>query len=621
LNWGYWGGVGAVSGAKYRERAARLGVGSIDAAEGLDAFARVLAADAPQVFVLKATPALFARLGVDPQVEWRYQPPRTNSIVAPALVASSTRQVDDASPLQESRIQMAAVGDEELLGGAKSYLRGVFSEVLKAAEGEIEENVAFENYGIDSLVAIDIMQRLEGDLGLLPRTLLFEQPTLERLARHLVANVPAESMRHFAGRPNGNGNGRHAEGNGASVAKAPSPLIVQVKRGGGARASFWVHGALGEISWVVRLARHMSEECPVYALQARGLDGRAEPFGSIEEMASAYVEAIREAAPRGPYVLGGYSLGGAVALEMAHQFEQRGEQVSRLILLDAYAPGSRAMQSLTTFEDDDFVLLAVTNLLALQWKTTELLKAEMLPAGDIRSKTEFAAEHLFANSVQPYGRADLVEHLRRFVQVAHRHAELLTRYDARQRRAPLATTLFRATQGFSAGSGTLGLPRVEVAGHERDLGWGGLLPSAPEVHEVEADHFSLSVEPAVLAVARHLSEMFERDASEVFAKNASDVSPDASDAGGEAQAEVLRRKQKIFEVIREQVLRVLVDVPGEAVTPEVSLRALGANSIDRVEVVTLAMEALEANVPRTRFGGVNNLQGLVDVFYEHLSAN
>jgi thioesterase domain-containing protein/NAD(P)-dependent dehydrogenase (short-subunit alcohol dehydrogenase family)/acyl carrier protein len=592
LNWGYWGGVGAVAGAKYRERAARLGVGSIDAAEGLDAFARVLAGGEPQVFVLKATPEVFTRLGVGPDA-------------APVDLTPRTKAA--AAPLDSEPYAGAAEGDEELLGGTKLYLRGVFSEVLKAAEDEIEENVPFENYGIDSLVAIDIMQRLEGDLGLLPHTLLFDEPTLERLARHLVTNVPTETMRRLAAGRNGGGggDGAHADGKRPRGAAEPAPLIVQVKRGGGARASFWVHGALGEISWVLRLARRMSDECPVYALQARGLDGRAEPFESIEEMAAAYVEAIQEVAPRGPYVLGGYSLGGAVALEMAHQFERRGEAVSRLILLDAYAPGSRAMRSLTTFEDDDFVLLAVTNLLALQWGATEFLSAAMLPAGDLRRKTEFAAARLFANSAQPYGLTDLVAHLRRFVEVAHRHAELLTRYEARPRRAPVETTLFRAALGFSAGGGALGLPRVEVAGGEPDLGWGGLLPSPPEIRDVDADHFSLSAEPAVSAVAQHLSRLFEGDAAGAPRRDTSDGP---------------RARPEIFEVIREQVLRVLVDVPAEAVTPEVSLRALGANSIDRVEVVTLSMEALDANVPRARLGGVNNLRELVEVFYTHLSA-
>jgi acyl transferase domain-containing protein/thioesterase domain-containing protein len=536
-----------------------------------------------------------------------------NSSSAAVEQVVNTRLTKDARGDMRQPIEHGAlmkVGDGELLGHAKSYLRSVFSEVLKAREGEIEDDVSFEDYGIDSLVSIDIMQRLEVDLGTLPRMLLFEQPTLEKLAQHLVANVPAKTLRHL-GWPRSTNEGRHRlNANGASTPPEAGRFIVPVKRGGGARASYWIHGALGEISWVVRMARYMSDDCPVYALQARGLDGRAEPFESIKEMASAYVSAIREAEPHGPYVLGGYSLGGAVALEMAHQFEQQGERVSRLILLDAYAPGSSAMQSLTTFESDDFVLLAVTNLLGLQWKATVLLKAGMLPSGDLRAKTEFAAAYLFNNSLQPYSLPDLTAHLGRFVQVAHRHADALTRYEARPYREPLETTLFRSTQGFSAGESALSLPPVEFESHERDLGWGGLLPSPPKVYEVDADHFSLSVEPAIQTVAQHVSHL--------LVDNDSGTPLMPTDGFANVPDET-QKKREIFEVIREQVLRVLGDVPREAITIESTLRALGANSIDRVEVVTCAMEALDTNIPRTKLAGINNLQSLVDVFHEHLN--
>jgi thioesterase domain-containing protein/acyl carrier protein len=360
---------------------------------------------------------------------------------------------------------------------------------------------------------------------------------------------------------------------------------------------------MGEISWVVRLARYMSEECPVYAFQARGFDGRAEPFGSMEEMAAAYVAAVREVDPHGPYVLGGYSLGGTVALEMAHQLAREGLEVSHLILLDAYAPGSHAMQTIHTVDDEDFTLLAVTNLLALQWSVKEFLRAEMLPPGDRQRKIDFAAAHLFANSLQPFSLPDLTAHLRRFVQLLYRHAEFTEGYEARPLRAPLKAVLFRGTQGFSAADSALNLPRVEIPTREleRDLGWGALLASPPEVRDVDADHFSMSVEPAIQTVAQHISRILADDGA---------GAPPAPD-------EATRKKGEIFEAIREQVLRVLGDVPREAVTAESSLRALGANSIDRVEIVTCAMEALDTNVPRTRLAGVNDLRSLVDVFYEH----
>jgi acetoacetyl-CoA synthetase len=51
-------------------------------------------------------------------------------------------------------------------------------------------------------------------------------------------------------------------------------------------------------------------------------------------MAAAYVAAIREAQPSGPYALAGYSFGGLVAYEMARRLRAGGEQVELLALLD-----------------------------------------------------------------------------------------------------------------------------------------------------------------------------------------------------------------------------------------------------------------------------------------------
>jgi thioesterase domain-containing protein len=51
-------------------------------------------------------------------------------------------------------------------------------------------------------------------------------------------------------------------------------------------------------------------------------------------MASLYVREIRKFQPHGPYLLGGYCLGGTIALEMAQQLREQGESVALLALFD-----------------------------------------------------------------------------------------------------------------------------------------------------------------------------------------------------------------------------------------------------------------------------------------------
>ena len=82
------------------------------------------------------------------------------------------------------------------------------------------------------------------------------------------------------------------------------------------------------------LALHLGVDQPVYGLQMPGSDGKTPPFTRFEALAAYFVEAIRVIQPHGPYLLAGHSLGGIVALEMAQQLEQRGEDVPLLILFD-----------------------------------------------------------------------------------------------------------------------------------------------------------------------------------------------------------------------------------------------------------------------------------------------
>jgi thioesterase domain-containing protein len=69
-------------------------------------------------------------------------------------------------------------------------------------------------------------------------------------------------------------------------------------------------------------------------LQAKGLDGKHQPYASVEEMATYYIEAVSSVQPDGPYLLAGWSMGGIIALEMARQLREHGEDVARLLLID-----------------------------------------------------------------------------------------------------------------------------------------------------------------------------------------------------------------------------------------------------------------------------------------------
>jgi thioesterase domain-containing protein len=99
-----------------------------------------------------------------------------------------------------------------------------------------------------------------------------------------------------------------------------------------------VHPPGGIVVCYRELAEQLSEEQPLVAIRSRGLHGREELPATIGAMAADYIDAIKIAQPVGPYVVGGWSLGGLIGYEIAQQLLAAGDQVKRLILLDTTVP-------------------------------------------------------------------------------------------------------------------------------------------------------------------------------------------------------------------------------------------------------------------------------------------
>lgn len=79
-------------------------------------------------------------------------------------------------------------------------------------------------------------------------------------------------------------------------------------------------------------------------------------------------------------------------------------------------------------------------------------------------------------------------------------------------------------------------------------------------------------------------------------------------------------EEEIFAVLRAQIIDVLPEAADVEITLDHSMRDLGANSIDRMDVVIAVQEELGTKVPNSELTGAGNLRSLVAVFREHLSA-
>jgi thioesterase domain-containing protein/acyl carrier protein len=112
------------------------------------------------------------------------------------------------------------------------------------------------------------------------------------------------------------------------------PILSPLREGGVELPLFLVHGRLGQALVSPHLLRLLGDDQPVWAFQARGLDGLHEPHATIEAMVSEYVEEMRKLRPHGPYFIGALCAGAFIAMAMARTLGAAGETVLPLLLLD-----------------------------------------------------------------------------------------------------------------------------------------------------------------------------------------------------------------------------------------------------------------------------------------------
>ncbi|MET0322559.1 MAG: SDR family NAD(P)-dependent oxidoreductase, partial [Duganella sp.] len=170
MNWGYWGGVGMATDAGYRARMAHLGVGSINAAEGMEALEMLLADTLNQSALVNVTRPL-ADL--------------SHGVYAGVLASGGTGQPGDgtAEQIAPAAGRLAGPPDEAAL---TAIVAEVLSVALKVDIDDIDLDEPFTAYGVDSITGVQLAQTLNQRLGLaLDVTLFFDHGTVRRLARHL----------------------------------------------------------------------------------------------------------------------------------------------------------------------------------------------------------------------------------------------------------------------------------------------------------------------------------------------------------------------------------------------------------------------------------------------------
>ena len=74
-------------------------------------------------------------------------------------------------------------------------------------------------------------------------------------------------------------------------------------------------------------------------------------------------------------------------------------------------------------------------------------------------------------------------------------------------------------------------------------------------------------------------------------------------------------REDVLEVVKRHLVDTIEELEGVEIDPARSMKDLGANSLDIVEVVSCSMRELKVKVPRSELNSLENINQLVELLY------
>lgn len=269
-----------------------------------------------------------------------------NEAGEPVVKISCMRLKARNVPQQGLIERLANLTREHRLREITEFLSRLVSKGLSIDASELDKNRSLLELGMDSLVAMEVLGRVRYSLDLDINVVALQQGvSVNTLAQILVERLYGN-------------NG--SDGSNLPEVDYSINALVCIQQGAAGRIPLiLVHPVGGSVFCYADLARAIGEEQPVYALQAHAFIDEECALESVDEMATEYIREIVAIQPHGPYLLGGWSLGGFICFEIANRLKAAGEDVEMLALMDS----SPMIGDQTQSEQDKNVLL--TKLIAL----------------------------------------------------------------------------------------------------------------------------------------------------------------------------------------------------------------------------------------------------------------
>jgi thioesterase domain-containing protein/2-polyprenyl-3-methyl-5-hydroxy-6-metoxy-1,4-benzoquinol methylase/acyl carrier protein len=387
--------------------------------------------------------------------------------------AARQKSLDSVSRDQNLQTSYAAPRNE-----LEQSIVEIWQDILRVRQVGIYDN--FFELGGESIIALQLIQKLRQtlEMSLSPNALLVA-PTPAALTELVSQSVDNKSP---INKPR---------------QKLPSCLVA-FKSDGSRPPFFCIHPVGGNVFCYANLVNHLNPDQPFYGLEARGVDGKQEPLTNIKDIAENYIHAIQVVQPQGPYLLGGWSFGGLVAFEMAHQLQQQGQELAFLALIDVQLPLSGA--AAPNLDEAALLTWFATDLGVFSTGEESVEFVNTLRQIEVDAQLPYILN--LAKQKNSLPKTLDIEEIKPLVKVFKTNFLAMFSYIPKVYSNKIY--LFRSSELFPAFQSSKLYSEVFESPRELALGWSELSLQSVKVHKIPGNHYTILNEPQAQSLGQKL---------------------------------------------------------------------------------------------------------------------